>query len=167
MSEASEGARRGPSHRNVEVGVALVTGIFGAVVMIGSLQVGINWGVEGPRAGFFPFYVGLVIVGCSVVNLLKAFREFAPAELFAEWGQLRSVMSVVIPTAIYVVVLPYAGIYISSFCLITLFMLWLGRYRLGLTLAIAIGVPVITYTMFEKWFLVPLPKGPIEELLGL
>ena len=44
---------------------------------------------------------------------------------------------------------------------------WLGRYPWRLTLIIAIGVPLLTYFMFEKWFLVPLPKGPIEEWLGL
>ena len=32
---------------------------------------------------------------------------------------------------------------------------------------IAIGVPLVTYFTFEKWFLVPLPKGPIEDWLGL
>jgi hypothetical protein len=36
-----------------------------------------------------------------------------------------------------------------------------------MTLAIAIGMPVLTYVTFEKWFLVPLPKGPIEDWLGL
>ena len=46
-------------------------------------------------------------------------------------------------------------------------MKWLGRYGWALTLAVAIGVPVLAYLMFEKWFLVPLPKGPIEDLLGL
>jgi hypothetical protein len=46
-------------------------------------------------------------------------------------------------------------------------MKWLGRYNFGLTLGVAIGVPVLAFLMFEKWFLVPLPKGPIEELLGL
>ena len=76
-------------------------------------------------------------------------------------------MSVVIPTTVYVLLMPYLGIYLLSFLLIALFMKWIGRYQWGLTLAIAIGVPLFTYFMFEKWFLVPLPKGPIEELLGL
>ena len=59
------------------------------------------------------------------------------------------------------------GIYLASMVLIALFMLWLGRYRWPITAAISIGVPVAFYFMFEKWFLVPLPKGPIEDWLGL
>ncbi len=167
MSEASQGTGRGPSHRYVEVGVAIATALFAIIVMIGSLQVGITWGVEGPRAGFFPFYVGLFILISSGFNLYAGFTEYSPSKLFAEWGQLRSVMSVVIPTTVYVLAMPYVGIYLSSFVLIALFMKWLGRYPWGLTLSIAICVPLLTYFMFEKWFLVPLPKGPIEDMLGL
>jgi hypothetical protein len=35
-----------------------------------------------------------------------------------------------------------------------------------MVLPIAIGVPLVTFIIFERWFLVPLPKGPIEEWLG-
>jgi putative tricarboxylic transport membrane protein len=43
----------------------------------------------------------------------------------------------------------------------------LGKYNWWIIAAIAIGMPVVTYIVFEKWFLVPLPKGPLEEWLGL
>ncbi len=36
--------------------------VFGAIVIVGSMQAGIDWGAEGPRAGFFPFYIGIAIV---------------------------------------------------------------------------------------------------------
>ena len=76
------------------------------------------------------------------------------------------VMSVVVPTAIYVATIPFIGIYVTSAVLIGLFMRWLGRYGWALVLAISIGIPIITFVVFERWFLVPLPKGPIEEFLG-
>jgi putative tricarboxylic transport membrane protein len=28
-------------------------------------------------------------------------------------------------------------------------------------------MPIITYFIFERYFLVPLPKGPIEDWLGI
>ena len=63
--------------------------------------------------------------------------------------------------------MPWIGIYVASVLLIAVFMRWLGRYSWGRwSPAIAIGVPVVIFLMFERWFLVPLPKGPIEELLG-
>lgn len=181
MSEASHETRRGPTQQGVEIGVAVATGLFGALIMFGSYQVGIKWGVSGPGSGFFPFYVGLVIVGCSVFNLIQAAMAGSKGELFADWSQLRSVMAVIIPTAIYVAVIPPVmftipftsvtvpglGLYLASALLIGGFMKWLGHYGWPLTLAVALGVPGLTFVVFEKWFLIPLPKGPIENWLGL
>jgi putative tricarboxylic transport membrane protein len=156
----------GPAHRKVEVGVAIGMAVFGLVVIAGSIQAGINWGAEGPRAGFFPFYLGVVIFASSMVNLWNALH-IDGSRLFAEWGQLRQVLAVVIPTTAYVALIPSLGIYLCSALLIAVFMRWLGRYPWAMVASIAIAIPVITYIVFEKWFLVPLPKGPLEELLGL
>ena len=167
MSEASQHSDRSPVQRHVEIAVAVAIILFGCVVMYGSVQAGIGWAVEGPKAGFFPFYVGLVIVLASVVNLYRIFAENEPDSPFATWSQLRSVMSVLVPTAVYVSILAYIGIYLASALLIGGFMKWLGRYSWAMTLPVAVGIPVLTYLTFEKWFLVPLPKGPVEDLLGL
>jgi len=166
MSESQHAAGNGPHQRTMEITVALLTALLGLITIYGSVKVGIGWGAEGPKSGFFPFYIGVIIVACSVVNLLLAWMvDRVP--LFAEWGQLRQVFFVVLPTTIYVGAIPYTGIYLASALLIALFMKWLGRYSWLLTAAISIGVPVAFYLMFEKWFLVPLPKGPIEDWLGL
>ncbi len=156
----------GPRHRTVEIGTVAAMTAFGLITVVGSIQAGIGWGAEGPRAGFFPFYLGLFIIGSSLINLWHAIRSERDP-LFAEWGQLRQVVSVVVPTAAYVVVLPIIGIYVSSALLIAGFMKWFGRYGWGLILAVSLGTMIIAYMVFERWFLLPLPKGPLEELLGL
>ncbi len=156
----------GPAHRLVEAGVTLLIALFGVIVIAGSLKAGINWGAEGPRAGFFPFYIGIFILVSSAINLWNGLRH-DDRSLFAEWGQLRQVMSVVVPTAIYVGAMPFTGLYLASMVFIAWFMRWLGKYPWLTVLAVAIGMPVITYFIFERWFMVPLPKGPIEEWLGL
>jgi hypothetical protein len=140
-------------------GLALI-GIYG------SLKVGIGWADEGPQAGFFPFYISVLVLLSCAVNLVQTIRKPDDGALFASWVQLRKVMSVVIPTAIYVSVLTYIGIYLASALLIATFMRWLGRYRWSVAIGTAILVPIITFVLFEKWFLVPLPKGPIERYLG-
>lgn len=156
----------GPTHKLVEAGVTLAIALFGAIVIFGSLKAGINWGPEGPRAGFFPFYIGIFIVVSSAINLWHGLREDNDG-LFAEWGQLRQVLSVVIPTAIYVGSMPFIGLYVSSMVFIAWFMRWLGKYNWIIVLSVALGMPIVTYLIFERWFMVPLPKGPLEEWLGL
>lgn len=158
----------GPSHRAVEIGTALFTLAIGAIVLIGSLQAGIGWSFEGPQAGFFPFYIALFIIGSSVVNLVQVGKINAvPGKTFATWEELRRVMSVVVPTTAFVFLVPTIGIYLSSVLLIAVFMMWLGGYGWKMALPIALGVPVLAYIVFERWFMIPLPKGPVEYWLGI
>jgi hypothetical protein len=149
----------------VEKSVAVGMGVFASIVIFGSISAGIGWGAEGPRAGFFPFYVGLAILIASVVNFIHAYAESGEGR-FADWHQLRQVAAVVVPTAVYVSVIPWIGIYVSSVLLIGFFMKRLGDYSWHLIAAIALGVPLVMFFVFEKWFLVPLPKGPLEAWLG-
>ena len=156
----------GPSHRGVEIGVAVAMAILALIGVYGSIKVGIGWGAEGPRAGFFPFYVSLAVLIACAVNLTKIFLSPGDGSLFAEWGQIRQVLAVVVPTAIYVAAIPYLGIYVSSALLIIAFMKWLGNYNWLAAVAVGVVVPILTFLMFEVWFLVPLPKGPLENFLG-
>ena len=90
MSNNAHGAGgAGPSHRAVEAGVAITIAIFALIVIGGSIQAGIGWGVEGPKAGFFPFYVGPTILGASIVNLTQVRAEASSDKVFADWHQLR------------------------------------------------------------------------------
>ena len=167
MSNAlNESGGAGPSHRGVEIGVAVFMAGLALIGIYGSLKVGIGWADEGPQAGFFPFYISVLVFISCAVNLVQTFLKSDDGTLFASWVQLRKVMSVVVPTAIYVLVLTYIGIYLASALLIATFMRWLGRYRWSVVIGTAILVPIITFVIFEKWFLVPLPKGPIERYLG-
>lgn len=163
---AEEAAGAGPSHRNAEIGVAILMAIVAVIGVIGSLKVGIGWAAEGPRAGFFPFYISVIILISCAINIASALRHPDDGSSFATWSQLGKVMQVLVPTAIYALAVPYIGIYVASALLIALFMRWFGRYNWAIIAAVAVGLPIVTFVTFEIWFLVPLPKGPLEAALG-
>ncbi|NCX62813.1 MAG: tripartite tricarboxylate transporter TctB family protein, partial [Betaproteobacteria bacterium] len=72
-----------------------------------------------------------------------------------------------LPTVVYVALIQWLGIYLASSLFIAAFMWRLGGYRLILIAPVAIGVSAMFFIMFEIWFTVPLPKGPLEAMLGL
>jgi putative tricarboxylic transport membrane protein len=74
---------------------------------------------------------------------------------------------VLIPTAIYAGLVTWIGIYASSFLFIGFFMRWLGRYPWWKVVTVSLLTMVVFYVVFEIWFKVPLPKGPIETLIGI
>jgi hypothetical protein len=45
-------------------------------------------------------------------------------------------------------------------------MRWVGGHRWPAVLGVALAVPVVAFVVFERWFLVPMPKGPLEIWLG-
>jgi len=166
MTEQTEEAQSGPGQRAVEAGVAIAMIAFGAIVGFGSMKAGIGWGAEGPMSGFFPFYVSLAIIAASLVNLAQSLRIQA-ARRFASWHALGQVMAVLVPSVIYVGAIPHIGMYVSSILLITWFMIRLGNYSWYFSAILSVAVMAAIYVTFETWFLVPLPKGPLEELLHL
>jgi len=154
--------------RGPELAVAGLLLAIAVLVITDSLRVGIGWADDGPRAGYFPFYIGLLLAGASCWILLGQLRRWsADHDEFATQQQVGLVVSVLVPMVLYVGLIFLLGIYIASALLIAYFMVRHGRYGAKLSLAVAIGVPLVFYLVFEKWFLVPLPKGPIEALLGL
>lgn len=149
-----------------EVAVAVLLQAIAALVIIDSRRVGIDWADDGPRAGYFPFYVGLLLFGAATWVLINALRSWGKLAEFAERGQIKLVISMFIPMVLYVVAVQFLGIYIASIGLIAFFMIRHGKYKLPLTAAVSLGVPVLLFVVFERWFLVPLPKGPVEAFFG-
>jgi len=154
--------------RWAELVVALLFMIAGVVVVIDSIRVGVSWGDDGPKAGYFPNFIGwfLVLAGAVVaVQTIVRWRAMKDA-VFVTWAELKPVLTVLIPTILYVVLIATIGIYVASAIYITAFMIWQGKFRIVPAIGVGIGVPIAIFLLFEVWFLIPLPKGPLEHLLG-
>ena len=67
------------SVKAVEIGVAVVVFLFGALVVFDSYRIGARWGGDGPQAGYFPFYVGLLICASGTAIFVRALRNPASA----------------------------------------------------------------------------------------
>jgi putative tricarboxylic transport membrane protein len=153
--------------RGPELGVAVLLLVVAVLVIVDSLRVGIGWADDGPRSGYFPFYIGCgLLVSAGWVAVSQLMRWGRSSAVFADRGQLRMVLAVLWPMGVYVGLIFGLGIYVASFVLIAYFMRRHGRYGWGGTAGVAVAVPLVFFLVFERWFLVPLPKGPLERLLG-
>ncbi len=156
------------SVRAMEIGVAAVVLLFGAVVVFDSYRVGARWGDDGPQAGYFPFYVGLLICFSSAAVFAAALRNATlAAESFVSREGLKMILTVLVPTVVYVALIASLGFYLASTLYIAYFMWHLGKYSWVKIVPVAVGVSVVFFLIFEIWFAVPLPKGPLEAALGL
>lgn len=162
-----DGSRHGVSTKAVEIAVAAIIFGLGLVVIFDSRRVGAGWADDGPQAGYFPFYIGMVLCAASAWTLLRAaFSDHAAAGMFVSRKKLRLVLSVLVPSLIYVLAIYFIGIYVASAIFIGAFMYWHGRFPWIKIIPVSLIVPVSMFLLFELWFLVPLPKGPLEALIG-
>ena len=167
MAEGS-GERAAARYKRVDIVVSLMFLAFGAIVAFDSWRLGAKWVEDGPQSGYFPFYIGLIICLASIVNLFKGFA--LPPErdkVFVQVGQLKLVLAVLLPTMVYVGLISWLGIYLASALFVAFFMRWLGKYAWWKVVLLAVGNSVFFFLIFEVWFLIPLPKGPLESALGL
>jgi hypothetical protein len=165
--ESSEDSRALVSNRSIEVVVALVLLAGCAVVIVDSFRLGFNWREgEGPAPGYFPFYIALILGAASLINLASALAGKGRGEIFVSLRPFGRVLAVLIPSIVFVGLIQYLGIYVASALFIFAFMVAIGRENPLKALCIGLAVPVALFFMFEKWFLVPLPKGPLEAWLG-
>ena len=156
------------TNRTMDIAVALIFMGLAALFMFDCVRIGFGWvDGSGPAGGFFPFYISLFMTLASLANLQRAVTRAEPDgdEVFVTRKAMMRVLFVLVPTAVYVLAIQYLGIYVSSAIFITLFMLASRSavWRAGL---VGIGTALALFMMFERWFLVPLPKGPLEAMLG-
>ncbi|MBM3569551.1 MAG: tripartite tricarboxylate transporter TctB family protein [Alphaproteobacteria bacterium] len=153
--------------RVMEYVVAGIVLAFSALLMQQSDKIGASWASDGPQSGYFPFRVGAILaIGALAVIVQTALARNQTDGNFVGRGALRDVMAVLLPSAIYVAAMTWIGFYVASTVFIGAFMWWLGKYRLPVIAPIALGIPVALFLLFELWFKVPLPKGPLETMFG-
>jgi putative tricarboxylic transport membrane protein len=155
--------------RRADITCAVVL-LVGALVVTGEgLRLGIGWSTDGPQSGFFIFYLGLALALSSAAVLAQALL-LADAPLyrkpFVEPGQLTPVLKVAAPAAAMILMTHWLGLYVSGALYLGGYMRWIGRHAWPVTIAVSVAIPLVTFLVFEIWFLVPMPKGPLEVWLG-
>jgi len=151
--------------RAADLITASVLMLLGGVVLFDAARLGIGWGTDGPKSGFFPFGLALILVLMCAVIAAQASRR-ASQKPFVSREQLGRVLKVLWPAAGMVVLTQILGLYVASSLYLGFYMRWVGRHSWLAVVALSLGVPIATFLIFEKWFLVPMPKGPLESWLG-
>ncbi len=155
------------TYQVVEVTVAVIILLVGGVIMMDALRIGIDWAFDGPKGGYFPFRTGVILCIASIVIFLRAiFGKHPNRQIFVPWDRFKMVLSVLIPSVLYVLATQFIGIYVASAVFIGGFMRAIGKFSWPKVILISVTISVLLFWMFEIQFMVPLPKGPLESLFG-
>jgi len=152
------------SRRSLETATALLTGAFGAAVVVSSLGNGIGWSAAGVDAGTFPFIVGFIILSGSVFNLVQGWLE--ARDILLRPSELKRLAMLFIPAAVYVGVIPLIGMYLASAAYVFGALAWHKRGAFVFAGIAAIGTTLALYLIFERTFQISLPRGLLGDFIG-
>ena len=153
--------------RVVDIAVSLFLIALAATLGYDNWRTGIAWDSTGPQAGYFPFYLSVIMAGSSLYGLIAAWlsRKEA-AETFVTRAQLWRVMAVFVPTLLFCLATQFLGLYVASFFLIAAFMRIVGKIALWKSLLTAFIFTAAMFVTFDIAFDVIMPKGPLEAAFG-
>jgi putative tricarboxylic transport membrane protein len=150
--------------RVAEVVTASVLMLLGIIVIFDAVRLGFRWGANGPQS------VLSVLAGFDHGALLRGDHRASDTarrgKEIREPGTLGPVLKVLWPAVVAVALMQYLGLYVASALYTGFYIRWVGRHSWITVFAFGVGIPVVIFLIFEKWFLVPMPKGPLEEWLG-
>ena len=104
-----------------------------------------------------------MVVTCGIIFMQALFEH---REAFVSRERLVPVLKVLWPAVAFVALMHFLGLYVASALYMGFYMRWVGRHSWRAVVILSIGIPIATFLVFEKWFLVPMPKGPLEAWLG-
>ena len=155
------------STRSIDIVVSLLLLAFAALMAYDNWRTGMGWAADGPKAGYFPFYLSVILGAASVYGLVLAFLNRSGAnDIFVTRDQLRRVMQVFVPTLAFCLFTQWLGLYVASFLLVAGFMRIVGRIALWKSLLTSFVFAAAMFVTFDVAFDVIMPKGPLEALFG-
>jgi putative tricarboxylic transport membrane protein len=156
------------STRGVEIATLAVILAFALLMAWDNWRTGASWESTGPQAGYFPFYVALILAGACLYGIGREIfmMKREPSEGFVTVNQMKRVLAVLVPTVLFVPVTAWLGIYVASFILIAGFMRVIGRIAWWKCIVTAFVFSMAMFVTFEIAFDVIMPKGPLEHLFG-
>ena len=151
--------------RTADVTTALLLMASGVLVLWDALRIGIGWSTDGPQSGFFPFWLAAGLLACCAAIVIQTMRR-RDRRPFLTRQAVGPVLMVLVPATAFVVLVQVVGLYVASALYMAVYMRWIGRHSWLTVVGLSILFPVVTFLVFEIWFLVPMPKGPLEAWLG-
>jgi len=148
--------------RRADIIVALGMMLVGIIALGDGIRLGFGWGISGPKAGFFPFYMGLGILICTVfivITAVKTYRKDGPGKPLIPEGGLTRILWILIPAIGVFLLTELIGLHLATVFYLAFNIRVLGKMSWVKVVLLSVLVPLSMYIVFDKVFLIPLPEG--------
>ncbi len=148
--------------KKANLAIALLFIAVAILVIVDAVRLGFRWGANGPQSGFFPFWLGAILLVCAAIELrgvVVQHLKHAPTKRLMPEGAWKPIAWVIAPAAGMVIATELVGLHLAAALYLAFYMRAVGKIRWSTTVAVAILVPALLYIAFERLFMVPMPQG--------
>jgi len=148
--------------RRADIFVGFGMMLVGLIAFGDAIRLGFGWGISGPEAGFFPFYMGLGILICTffiITKAVKTYRKDGPGKPLIQAGGLTQILWILIPAICVFLLTELIGLHLATIFYLAFNIRVLGKMSWVKVVLLSVLVPVSMYIIFDKVFLIPLPLG--------
>jgi putative tricarboxylic transport membrane protein len=126
----------------------------------------------GPGSGFFPFWLGLLMGGLSLIWLIQVSRQSGRPKdgaFLPEKEGVLQILSILLALSATAFLMDLIGFQLTMFLFVVFLLRVLGRRSLWMTLIVAVVCSVGVYHVFGRFLDVQLPAASLAILavLGL
>lgn len=155
-------AQRRITLRSVDLAASVFFLALAVLVIFEGVRLGAGWDERGPQAGFFPFWLAVLMAFGAAAAFLQALRRRFDTAFFEQREEIVELAKVGLPLALAIIVIPWTGLYVATFLYVWLFAWWYGSFRWWTMLAGALlftGVLYFTLTSMR----IPMPHSMFYE----
>ena len=135
--------------------------LFGAFLIFESRKYSMGT-IDNPGPGFLPLLLGIAIGLMSMALLIRVWNKMETKEKSISWperGGLIKISLIFVVIVLFTALLEITGYLINIFVLFLILLRPVGRQKWVWTLSISIGATLASYLLFDRWLMLPLPRG--------
>jgi putative tricarboxylic transport membrane protein len=150
--------------KKAEIAASAVFFALAAFVMVEGARLGAGWDERGPEAGFFPFWLAVLMAFGSIAAFIKGVSgRAAPGPFFENRQEVTDLVQVGAPLAAAILVIPWLGVYVATWLYVWLFGWWYGRFRWWTSLAGGAAFATVMYFALTRGMNLPMPMSVFYE----
>lgn len=118
--------------------------------------------LDNPGPGFLPLLLAIAMAAMAIALTVKVWRPRTAEVHSPFWPEREGLSKVSLAFAailLFTALLDIAGYMVNIFFLFLILLRPIGRQKWVWSIAISTGAMVVAYLLFDKWLMIPLPRG--------
>jgi putative tricarboxylic transport membrane protein len=118
--------------------------------------------IDNPGPGFLPLLLGVAMAVMAIALTVRVWKNGTAKvhrPFWPEKGGFSKVSLTFVAILLFTALLEITGYMMNIFFLFLILLRPIGRQKWTLSISISMGATLVSFLLFDKWLMIPLPRG--------